>query len=89
MLSAMMSLIARLTPFSSVVTIAFQARLLCRYWSIDIAASWRMKSASRKGRPRQALLSDRASEMADARPLLSPRPGQKWMALAASPSRKP
>lgn len=86
---AMMSLMAQVAPWSSVVTIAFQARLLWRYWSIDMAASWRRKSASRKGFPFQAPLRERASEIADARPLLRPRPGQKWMALAASPSRKP
>jgi serine/threonine protein kinase len=87
--STMTSLIARVLPSSSVVTIAFQARLLCRYWSIDITASWRRKSASRKALPLQARSRDRASERADANPLLSPRPGQKWIAFAASPRRNP
>ncbi len=82
-LSSMTSLIARVTPRSSVVTTAFQARLLWRYWSIGMAASWRMKSASRSGRPRrtrlseQARLRERARETAEARPLLRPRPGQR------------
>src|ERR1022692_2722810 len=86
---AMMSLIARKLPSSSAVTICSQARLLCRYCSIDITASCRTKSASRSAAPARGLARHRAKEIADASPLFRPRPGQKWMALAASPSRKP
>src|ERR1039457_4373718 len=86
---AMMSLIARKLPSSSAVTICSQARLLCRYCSIDITASCRTKSASRSAAPARGLAMHRAKEIADASPLFRPRPGQKWMALAASPCRKP
>ena len=85
---AIRSLIATAWPVSSVVTICRHARLLCRYCSIAIDASWRTKSLSRSGLPRQPA-TVRASERAEARPLLRPRPGQKWIALAASPSRNP
>src|SRR6516164_8382192 len=74
---AIRSLIARGFPSASVVTICRHARLLCRYCSIAITASWRTKSASRQAVPRQDAARHRDSEITEASPLLSPRPGQK------------
>lgn len=39
--------------------------------------------------PLQARLGERAQETAEAKLLFSLRPGQKWMAFAAFPRRKP